>query len=67
MKLCLLTVTITHCDPRLNAHQALELAFLAAESLRGLRSDASNTGTSTNTSDDSGARGATPATLRATA
>ncbi|MBK1663993.1 3-deoxy-7-phosphoheptulonate synthase class II [Rhodospirillum rubrum] len=24
----------THCDPRLNAHQALELAFLIAESLK---------------------------------
>jgi 3-deoxy-7-phosphoheptulonate synthase len=24
----------THCDPRLNAHQALELAFLIADSLK---------------------------------
>ena len=31
----------THCDPRLNAHQALELAFLAAESLRTLRAGVS--------------------------
>lgn len=27
----------THCDPRLNAHQALELAFILAEKLRGDR------------------------------
>jgi 3-deoxy-7-phosphoheptulonate synthase len=27
----------THCDPRLNASQALELAFLVADSLKGLR------------------------------
>jgi 3-deoxy-7-phosphoheptulonate synthase len=27
----------THCDPRLNAHQALELAFLLAEHLKQLR------------------------------
>ncbi|MBI1273200.1 MAG: 3-deoxy-7-phosphoheptulonate synthase class II [Alphaproteobacteria bacterium] len=27
----------THCDPRLNAHQALELAFLIAEHLKQLR------------------------------
>jgi 3-deoxy-7-phosphoheptulonate synthase len=27
----------THCDPRLNANQALELAFLMAESLRSER------------------------------
>src|SRR3546814_16088161 len=27
----------THCDPRLNASQALELAFLIAESLKELR------------------------------
>lgn len=27
----------THCDPRLNADQALELAFLIAEELRGYR------------------------------
>jgi 3-deoxy-7-phosphoheptulonate synthase len=24
----------THCDPRLNAHQALELAFLIADTLK---------------------------------
>jgi len=29
----------THCDPRLNADQALELAFLIAEELRANRSD----------------------------
>ncbi|MEM9999283.1 MAG: 3-deoxy-7-phosphoheptulonate synthase class II [Pseudomonadota bacterium] len=28
----------THCDPRLNADQALELAFLVAERLKGARS-----------------------------
>ena len=28
----------THCDPRLNASQSLELAFQIAESLRSLRS-----------------------------
>jgi 3-deoxy-7-phosphoheptulonate synthase len=27
----------THCDPRLNAEQALELAFLVAERLRPTR------------------------------
>ena len=27
----------THCDPRLNASQALELAFLVSDSLKGLR------------------------------
>ena len=27
----------THCDPRLNASQALELAFLVADSLKGLQ------------------------------
>ncbi|MFZ1991490.1 MAG: 3-deoxy-7-phosphoheptulonate synthase, partial [Alphaproteobacteria bacterium] len=27
----------THCDPRLNATQALELAFLTAEGLRAER------------------------------
>jgi 3-deoxy-7-phosphoheptulonate synthase len=27
----------THCDPRLNGEQALELAFLVAEKLKGLR------------------------------
>ena len=29
----------THCDPRLNGEQALELAFLVAEKLRALRSE----------------------------
>jgi 3-deoxy-7-phosphoheptulonate synthase len=29
----------THCDPRLNAHQALELAFLVADELRAMRGD----------------------------
>jgi 3-deoxy-7-phosphoheptulonate synthase len=29
----------THCDPRLNADQALELAFLLAEKLRGERAE----------------------------
>ena len=27
----------THCDPRLNANQALELAFLIADALKGER------------------------------
>lgn len=27
----------THCDPRLNANQALEMAFLVADELRGIR------------------------------
>jgi 3-deoxy-7-phosphoheptulonate synthase len=27
----------THCDPRLNGQQALDLAFLIAEHLRGAR------------------------------
>ncbi|WP_349573543.1 3-deoxy-7-phosphoheptulonate synthase, partial [Azotobacter salinestris] len=27
----------THCDPRLNADQALELAFLIAETLKQVR------------------------------
>jgi 3-deoxy-7-phosphoheptulonate synthase len=27
----------THCDPRLNADQALELAFLVAENLKTVR------------------------------
>ena len=27
----------THCDPRLNASQALELAFLIAEEMHGQR------------------------------
>ena len=30
----------THCDPRLNANQALELAFLLADELKGLRGNA---------------------------
>jgi 3-deoxy-7-phosphoheptulonate synthase len=30
----------THCDPRLNANQALELAFLIADELTGLQSNA---------------------------
>lgn len=29
----------THCDPRLNANQALELAFLISDELRSLRND----------------------------
>ena len=29
----------TACDPRLNASQALELAFLVAEALQDLRAD----------------------------
>jgi len=29
----------THCDPRLNANQALELAFLLADELKSLRDD----------------------------
>lgn len=29
----------THCDPRLNANQALELAFLVADELKTLRTD----------------------------
>ncbi len=29
----------THCDPRLNADQAIELAFMVAERLRGLQAD----------------------------
>ena len=29
----------THCDPRLNANQALELAFLVADEIKGLRKD----------------------------
>ena len=29
----------THCDPRLNADQALELAFLVAERLKAVRTD----------------------------
>ncbi len=31
----------THCDPRLNANQALELAFLISDELRSLRKDES--------------------------
>jgi len=27
----------THCDPRLNANQALELAFLIADELKGIQ------------------------------
>ncbi len=30
----------THCDPRLNGEQALELAFLVAEKLKDERLDA---------------------------
>ena len=30
----------THCDPRLNGEQALDLAFLVAEGLRGARAEA---------------------------
>ena len=30
----------THCDPRLNANQALELAFLIADELKALRGNA---------------------------
>ncbi|WP_349573544.1 3-deoxy-7-phosphoheptulonate synthase, partial [Azotobacter salinestris] len=30
----------THCDPRLNADQALELAFLIAESIKYVRPQA---------------------------
>jgi 3-deoxy-7-phosphoheptulonate synthase len=30
----------THCDPRLNGEQALELAFLVAEKLKAQRADA---------------------------
>jgi 3-deoxy-7-phosphoheptulonate synthase len=29
----------THCDPRLNANQALELAFMLADELKAMRSD----------------------------
>jgi 3-deoxy-7-phosphoheptulonate synthase len=29
----------THCDPRLNGQQALDLAFLIAEHLRGVRTN----------------------------
>jgi 3-deoxy-7-phosphoheptulonate synthase len=29
----------THCDPRLNGQQALDLAFLIAEQLRGARTN----------------------------
>jgi 3-deoxy-7-phosphoheptulonate synthase len=29
----------THCDPRLNGEQALELAFLVAEKLKAARDD----------------------------
>ncbi|MDR3514318.1 MAG: 3-deoxy-7-phosphoheptulonate synthase class II [Azospirillaceae bacterium] len=34
----------THCDPRLNASQALELAFLVAEELKQVRDDAAGLG-----------------------
>ncbi|MEL6475614.1 MAG: 3-deoxy-7-phosphoheptulonate synthase, partial [Pseudomonadota bacterium] len=30
----------THCDPRLNGEQALELAFLIAEKLQGMKTAA---------------------------
>jgi len=33
----------THCDPRLNGEQALELAFLVAEKLKDDRLDAART------------------------
>ena len=37
----------THCDPRLNADQALELAFLVAEELRkSVATDSNETGES---------------------
>jgi 3-deoxy-7-phosphoheptulonate synthase len=29
------TKYLTHCDPRLNSAQALEIAFMVAERLRG--------------------------------
>ncbi len=29
----------THCDPRMNANQALELAFLISDELKGIRKD----------------------------
>ena len=32
----------THCDPRLNASQALEMAFLTAEALKKIREEKSN-------------------------
>jgi 3-deoxy-7-phosphoheptulonate synthase len=35
----------THCDPRLNGEQALDLAFLIAEALRGARTPLAKTGT----------------------
>ncbi len=37
----------THCDPRLNAHQALELAFLVAELIKDERDDKSLKNTNT--------------------
>ncbi len=38
----------THCDPRLNAEQAIELAFLIAENLRTERDDRGNLGQAVN-------------------
>ena len=35
----------THCDPRLNGEQALELAFLVAEKLKEDRTDAARAAT----------------------
>ena len=32
----------THCDPRLNASQALEMAFLTAEALKKIREEKNN-------------------------
>ena len=29
----------THCDPRLNANQALEMAFLISDELKSIRDD----------------------------
>jgi 3-deoxy-7-phosphoheptulonate synthase len=37
---------LTHCDPRLNATQALELAFEIAEALKGARQRNGDNGTS---------------------
>ena len=36
---CLESRYHTHCDPRLNASQALEIAFLIAENLKEARAD----------------------------
>ena len=33
----------THCDPRLNASQALEMAFLTAEALKRIREEKKGT------------------------